>query len=69
MDRLLKMNDVQESITNHPDPGKIFQRARRLQTRKPGEPHPFVDPEDFQNWLKRLKANAEKKLTEEKNKG
>lgn len=66
MDRLMQMKDVQVSITNHPDPGKIFQRARLLQTRKPGDPHPFVDPDGFQNWLKELKANAEKKLEEEK---
>jgi len=68
MDRIMKMKDIEVSITNHPDPGKIFQRARLLQTRKAGEPHPFVAPEDFQNWLKELKANAEKKLEEEKRK-
>ena len=68
MDRIMKMKDIEVSITNHPDPGKIFQRARLLQTRKVGEPHPFVAPEDFQNWLKELKTNAEKKLEEEKRK-
>jgi metallo-beta-lactamase class B len=66
IDRLLKMKGIQVNITNHPDPGRIFQRARLLKTRAPGEPHPFVAPEDFQNWLKELKANAEKKLEEEK---
>jgi metallo-beta-lactamase class B len=66
IDRIMKLNNVQVSITNHPDPGKIFQRARKLQTRQPGDPHPFVAPEDFQNWLKELKRNAEKKLEEEK---
>jgi hypothetical protein len=62
----MKMKGVQVNISNHPDPGKIFQRAKLLQTRKPGELHPFVAPDDFQNWLKELKANAEKKLEEEK---
>lgn len=66
MDRVMKLNNVQVSITNHPDPGRIFQRARRLQARQPGDPHPFVAPEDFQKWLKELKANAEKKLEQEK---
>jgi metallo-beta-lactamase class B len=66
IDRIMKMKNVQVNITNHPDPGKIFQRARLLQTRKAGEPHPFVAPEDFQNWLSELKANAEKKLEAEK---
>jgi metallo-beta-lactamase class B len=68
MDRLMKMKDVQVNISNHPDPGKIFQRAKLLQTRKSGDPHPFVDPDGFQNWLKELTANAEKKLEEEKSK-
>lgn len=68
MDRITKMNNVQVSLTNHPDPGKIFQRARKLQARQPGESHPFDAPEDFQNWLKGLRANAEKKLEQEKTK-
>ena len=66
MDRIMKMKNIEVNITNHPDPGKIFQRARLLKTRKTGEPHPFVAPGDFENWLKELKANAEKKLEEEK---
>jgi metallo-beta-lactamase class B len=68
IDRIMKMKNIQVNISNHPDPGKIFQRARLLGTRKPGDPHPFVDPDSFQNWLKELKANAEKKLEEEKTK-
>ena len=66
MDRIMKMKNIEVNITNHPDPGKIFQRARLLQARKESEPHPFVAPADFQNWLKELKVNAEKKLEEEK---
>jgi metallo-beta-lactamase class B len=66
IDRVMQMKGIQVNITNHPDPGRIFQRARLLKTRAPGEPHPFVAPEDFQNWLKELKGNAEKKLQEEK---
>jgi len=66
IDRIMQMKNIQVNISNHPDPGKIFQRARNLQTRKPGDPHPFVDADGFQNWLKELKANAGKKLEEEK---
>ena len=66
MDRIMKMKNIQVNISNHPDPGKIFQRARLLKTRNPGDPHPFVAPGDCQNWLNELKANAEKKLQEEK---
>ena len=66
MDRLMQMKDLQVNISNHPHTGKIFERARLLQTLKPGEPHPFVAPADFQSWLKILKSDAEKKLVQEK---
>lgn len=64
--RLQEMKDIQVNISNHPQPGKIFQRAAKLKSRKPGDINPFVDPEDFQNWLRSLLADANKKLAEEK---
>jgi hypothetical protein len=36
--------------------------------RKPGDPHPFVDPAGFQVWLAALKQAALQKLAEEKKK-
>jgi metallo-beta-lactamase class B len=66
VDRILRMNDVQVNISNHPGTGKIFERYELLKKRKPGEANPFVAPEDFQTWLKELRTAAEKKLVEEK---
>jgi hypothetical protein len=34
--------------------------------RQPGELNPFVAPDDFQDWLKDLHVQADKKLAEEK---
>jgi metallo-beta-lactamase class B len=60
---------TQVPITNHPDAFKILQRGEQLATRKPGEPHPFVDPDGFTKWLNQLLTNAEKKLDDEKKAG
>ena len=32
--------------------GGIFERAERLAERGPGEPHPFVDPESWREWVR-----------------
>ncbi|MEO7765778.1 MAG: MBL fold metallo-hydrolase, partial [Ferruginibacter sp.] len=68
VDRIMQMHGIQVNISNHPDPGKIFERAKLLALRKPGESHPFVAPDEFQRWLIGLKKAAEKKLSEEKKK-
>lgn len=60
--RIMGMRGLEVSVPNHPD----TERARRLEERKPGSPHPFVAPEEFQAWLKQLEAAAVKKLAEEK---
>lgn len=48
---LAAMQGVQVNLQTHswaePDGyprGGVLERAARLKTRKPGEPHPFVDP-------------------------
>jgi hypothetical protein len=61
--------DADVPITNHPDAFQIIQRRELLTKRKPGEPHPYVRPEDFKAWLRQLLANAEKKLAEERSAG
>jgi metallo-beta-lactamase class B len=48
--------------------GGIFERAQRLAQRKPGQPHPFVDPAAWQAWVKQVQAGAVKNLQEEKQK-
>ena len=68
IDRILSMKDIAVNISNHPSLGKIFERAELLKQRRPGEVNPFVAPEDFQIWLKKLRSQAENKLGEEKKK-
>lgn len=63
--RLRTFEGIEVNITNHPQGGRIFERARRLPTRGAGEPHPFVDPEGFSSWLESLVAPAEARLAEE----
>ncbi len=64
--RVMGMAGLAVNVPNHPGSGEVFERAQRLKERKPGDPHPFVAPQDFQSWLKQLEAAAEKKLSEEK---
>lgn len=66
VNRLLRMKDVQVNITNHPSPGKIFERQTLLAERKEGEPNPYIDPISFRVWLIDLRNAAEKKLEMEK---
>lgn len=66
VDRLLRMKDIQVNITNHPSPGKIFERQKLLEQRHNGEANPYVDPIAFRGWLIELRSAAEKKLEMEK---
>lgn len=66
VDRIAAMKGIEVNITNHPGPGKIFERAALLSARKPGNPHPFVAPGEFYDWLVSLRANAVKKLESER---
>ena len=68
VDRIMQMKDIQVNISNHPGPGKIFEKQALLMNRKTGEPHPFVAPDEFQKWLVELRKNALVKLEEEKKK-
>jgi metallo-beta-lactamase class B len=64
--RLQAMQGIEVSIPNHASMGRVFERNEELKNRKPGEAHPFVDPEGFSEWLGELMVNVEKKLEEEK---
>jgi metallo-beta-lactamase class B len=68
VDRIMQMKDIQVNISNHPGPGKIFEKAALLSGRKTGEPHPFVAPDEFRSWMEGLKKNALIKLADEKTK-
>jgi len=68
VDRIMQMKDIQVNISNHPGPGKIFEKAALLTKRNAGDPHPFVAPDEFQAWLVGLRKDALVKLAEEKKK-
>jgi hypothetical protein len=52
------------AMSTYPN-GGTFERMVKLQTRKPGDPHPFVDPASWQQWLVRLKSVADKYIADE----
>ena len=45
--------------------GGTFERMVKLQSRKPGDPNPFVDPASWQAWMPKLKMVAEKYIADE----
>jgi metallo-beta-lactamase class B len=52
------------AMSTYPN-GGTFERMVRLQSRKPGEPNPFVDPDSWKQWLVRLKQVADKWIADE----
>ena len=48
--------------------GGVLERGIMLKSRKPGAPHPFVDPATFTQWVKQAQDNAAKAVQEEKQK-
>jgi metallo-beta-lactamase class B len=73
--RLVAVKGVQVYLQTHawqePDGypgGGIHERAKRLATRKPGDPHPFVDPATWDTRAKRQMETAQRILAEEKQK-
>jgi hypothetical protein len=48
--------------------GGVLERGLMLKSRKPGAPHPFVDPATFTQWVKRAQDNATKAVQQEKQK-
>ncbi len=59
-------NPIEVNITNHAEMGRIFQRAEQLAARGSSDPHPFVDPHGYLDWLAELQRNAEHKLVVER---
>ena len=59
------MTDIQVTLTDHVQGGKILEKCKQLAARKQGDPNPFVDPAIFKEQTQRLVASAEKKLKEE----
>ena len=48
--------------------GGVLERGIMLKSRKPSDPHPFVDPATFTQWVKRTQGNAAKAVQAEKQK-
>src|SRR5438876_2185838 len=48
--------------------GGVLERGLMLKSRKPGDPHPFVDPATFAKWVKRAQDEAAKAVEVEKKK-
>ena len=48
--------------------GGVLERAQMLKSRKPGDPHPFVDPATFTQWVKQTQQTAAKAVEDEKQK-
>lgn len=56
------LSGIDVSLTSHPWASLIFQRAELLESRKPGDPHPFVDSGDFEAFLAERLENARTRL-------
>jgi hypothetical protein len=78
-DRLAQMPGIEVLVMIHswaggnaPGPGYpgggVLERAQLLATRKVGDPHPFVDPAAWTQFIKRSQANAAKTVEEERQK-
>ena len=63
---LRSLDGVEVNIPNHEGSGAVFERLETLSTREKDEPHPFVDPEGWTNWLEELEAAAQEKMIEER---
>jgi hypothetical protein len=60
---------VHSWLASYPYPnGGIFERAIKLQSRKPGEPHPFVDTASWRQWMNTIREGAVKNLDDERRK-
>jgi metallo-beta-lactamase class B len=73
--RVAKIEGVQVAVPVHswlndfhyPN-GGIFERAQKLAQRRPGDPHPFVDPASWSAWINEVQAGAVKNLQDQKQK-
>jgi metallo-beta-lactamase class B len=56
LERIKTIPDIEVQVTGHFDSylsgtGDLFDRAARLAVRQPGQPHPWVAPDEFQDFL------------------
>ena len=67
--RIKTIPNIEVQIINHHDihatgADDLFTRTERLQNRRPGEPHPWVAPNEFQRWLDELIADSYERLAQ-----
>lgn len=58
------LTGVDVSLTSHPWAVEILERMEKLKTRKPGDPNPFVAPEDFKAFLQERLEDAQTRLAQ-----
>lgn len=63
--RIMARGPFAVSLTNHPGMARVFPRARDLAARRPGEPHPFVDPAAMATFLEQRLEVARRALAED----
>ncbi|MBT5030865.1 MAG: MBL fold metallo-hydrolase [Proteobacteria bacterium] len=56
LERIQTIPNIEVTLINHHDivptgADDLFARAERLKNRQPGEPHPWVAPDEWQRWL------------------
>jgi len=58
------LTGVDVSLTSHPWAVEILERMEKLKTRKPGDPNPFVAPEEFKAFLQERLEDAQTRLAQ-----
>lgn len=73
--RVAQIPGVQVAVQTHswlnsePYPnGGVFERALKLAQRRPGDPHPFVDPASWRQWIQQVQQGAARNLQEQRQK-
>ena len=69
LERIKQIPGIEVQIINHFDihatgAPNLFERAALLANREPGEPHPWVAPDDFHRWLDELIADTRERLNQ-----
>ena len=69
LERIRLIPGIEVQITNHFDihatgAPNLFERAALLTNREPGEPPPWVAPDNFHRWLDELIADTREQLAQ-----
>ena len=69
LERINQIPGIEVQIINHFDihastADNLFERAERLANRQPGEPHPWVAPDEFHDWLEEMIVDTRERLAQ-----